>query len=460
MSIRLLALSARRAGVLLLISLLALTGGPAARAREERLSFIRDAETEQLIRSYAVPIFKAAGLDADAVRVFLVNHNEINAFVAGGQNLFLFTGLILATDTPNQLRGVIAHETGHIAGGHLARLDAQMNSLSVPMILSYVLGAAAMVGGAGQAGIAILAGGGHIGQRNMLQFTRTQEAAADQAGVSFLERAHESGRGMLEVFEKLSGQELAARNIDPYVLDHPLSTQRIAALQERVDASPYRDVKDPPVLQARHDIMKAKLYGFLKEPMVTLRKYPLSDKSIAARYARAVAYHRGAQHDAAMREMDSLLTEKPDDPFFWELKGQILFESGRVREAIAPFQKALDLAPEIPLLRVNVAQAMIATEDPGLSKPAIAQLEVALQTERENPFAWRQLAMAYGQGGNEALASLATAEGQLLTGHLSEAKFHAQRASRLLPKDSPDWLRASDILREVNRLAKQNRRLG
>lgn len=462
MSIRLLRAPARRVHATLLLLLFSLFWTYTARAQDdEHLSFVRDAETEQLIRSYAVPIFKAAGLDADAVHVYLVNSDEINAFVAGGQNLFLFTGLILETDTPNQLTGVIAHETGHIAGGHLARSDQEMGHMTVPMIVSLLLGAAAMAAGSPDAGMAVLAGSSQLGERTMIQFTRTQEASADQAGAGFLERAHESGRGMLEMFQKLSGRELVAtHNIDPFLLDHPLSTERISSLEDRVDASPYKDVKDPPALLERHALMKAKLYGFIKDSMVTLRKYPLSDRSMPARYARAIAYHRAAEDDFAMREMDSLLAERPNNPFFWELKGQILFEGGHVREAIAPFQKALDLAPNLALLRINVAQAMIATEDPGLTKPAIGLLDAALQTEREYPFAWQQLAMAYGQEGNEGMASLATAESQLLTGHLSEAKFHARRATRLIPKNSPDALRAADLLDEVNRQAKQQRRFG
>lgn len=446
------------ARLLVALTLFAAMAPGMARA-DDSMSLIRDAETEQLIRSYAMPVWKAAGLDPQAVRVYIINSNEINAFVAGGQNLFLYTGLILKMDTPNQLIGVIAHETGHMAGGHLARRDEWMSKMKWPMIVTMLLGVGAMAGGSAGAGGAVLTGAQQIGQRMAASYTRTQEASADQAAATYLLRTHQSARGLAEVLDKLASEELiATRDIDPYVLDHPLSPERIDALQDRIDSSPYRDAKDPAERQAAHDRMKAKLYGFLQDPMRVLRTYPLSDTGIPAHYARAVAYHRAAQEDAAMREMDALLKAMPNNPYFWELKGQILFESGHVREAVAPYQKAVDLAPNAGLLRVGLGQAMVATEDPALSKAAIAQLNAALVTEEDYPFAWQQLAMAYGEVGNDAMASLASGESAVLTGKLPEAKFHAQRALRMLPAGSPDALRAQDLLDQVKDLAKQKRR--
>jgi predicted Zn-dependent protease len=447
------------ARLLMALTLFASVAPRPAAADDEKISMIRDAETEQLIHSYAEPLWKAAGLDPDAVHFYIIGSNEINAFVAGGQNLFLYTGLILKTDTPNQITGVIAHETGHMAGGHLARREEWMSRMKWPMIVSMLLGIGAAVGGSGGAAGAVLTGSQQIGQRMMAAYSRTQEASADQAGATFLQQAHESGAGLVQVLRKLQNEELlATRDIDPYVIDHPLSEDRIAALEDRVQSSRYYNKKDSPEAQAAYDRMKAKLYGFLQDPARVLVTYPTTNNSIPARYARAVAYHRSAQEGAAMREMDALLTAMPKNPYFWELKGQILFESGHVREAIAPYQKAVDLNPTAGLLRVGLGQAMVATEDPALTKAAIGQLNAALLTEHDYPFAWRQLAMAYAEENNEGMASLASGESAILNGQVPEAKLHARRAMRLLPEGSPDWMQANDILREAENLAKEERR--
>lgn len=439
---------------LLLILLLVLVARPAA-----AVQLIRDAEIEDILRAYADPVLVAAGLNPDEVHLLIVESDELNAFVAEGQNIFVHTGLIMKTETPNQLTGVLAHEAGHIAGGHLARLPEAFKSATMPVLLSYVLGAAAMLGGAPDAGAAIMMGGGHIAQQQLLQYTRTQESAADQAALQFLDGAHLSGRGLVEVMEMFEDQELlTAERQDSYVRTHPLSRERINALEARVDASAARDAAEPPGLQERHDRMRAKLHGFLRPPPMTFRVYPQSDSSIPARYARAIAYHKAAEREKALQEIDALLAERSADPFFWELKGQILFEHGQIEEAIAPYEKAVALAPDQPLLRIGLASAMLATERPELGTPALAQLQQAQRDREDSAFLWRQLAIAYDRSGQEAMAALATAERLARSGAFPEAISQAERAQQGLPEGTPGWLRAEDLKMVASREWEQMRR--
>lgn len=412
------------------------------------VSLIRDAETEHIIREFSEPVFAAAGLTPSAVRTYLVNAPSINAFVTGGQNIFMHTGTLLQADTPNEVIGVIAHETGHITGGHLSRTQEAVATATAPAILGYLLGVGAIFAGAGDAGLALITGGQTLAERTFLSYSRTQEASADQAALTFLERTGQSGRGLVTFFDKLADQEaLSSRAQDPYVRTHPLSRERIAALQARVEASPFRDAKDPPEWQQKLDLVKAKLHGFIDRPQVTLRRYPDTDQSLPARYARAIAYYRIPDTDRAVAAIDALLAEHPDNPYFHELKGQVLFESGRAREAAEAYRAALALLPGQPLLEVGLAQALLATEDPAAVTRARALLVSATQRERDYPTAYRLLAEAYAREGNEPMAALATAERYAAAGRIPEAKQWAARAMRNLPEGSPAWQRADDISR-------------
>ncbi len=340
--------------------------GPAPiQAGRSKLSLIRDAEIEHTIRLYAAPVLQAAGLDSNAVRVHLVNDRQLNAFVAGGQRIFLFTGLLLAVETPNQLIGVIAHETGHIAGGHLARSQDALRNASTAAIISFILGAAAVAAGGGRVGAAVMQGGASLAQRALLKYSRTQESAADQAAMSFLDQTGQSGRGLVEFLDILGDQEaLFASRQDPYARSHPVTRERISALRARIERSPFYERTDPAGHVRRLERMQAKLYGFLKSKTQTLRKYPIEDRSVAGRYARAVAYFRVAEVAAALDELQSLIDEAPVDPFFHELRGQILFESGRIAEAIGPNRTAVRLLPNAPLLRLALGQVLVASEQP------------------------------------------------------------------------------------------------
>jgi predicted Zn-dependent protease len=420
---------------------------PLEEASAAPTSFIRDTELENTIRGYATPIFVAAGLDPSVVRIYLINDKQINAFVAGGQNLFINTGLLMQSEDAGQVIGVIAHEAGHIAGGHLVRVHDALARGTAESILAMVLGAAAMVAGAPEVGAAVMSGGQNVAVRNFLQYTRTQEGSADAAAMRYLDATHQSARGLLDFFQLLSGQEmLVSTGQDPYLRTHPLTQDRIEAMSAFVAQSPNSNVPVKPEFQQQHRRMLAKLHAFLDDPVTTRRLYPESDQSLEARYAEAIVQHRTAHLDKALVVVDSLILEHPADPYFQELKGQILFESGRPKEALRPYQKAVDLLPDAPLLRVELARVQMATNDRQLLEPAIENLRASLRQERNRPFVWRQLAIALGRNGQMGESSLALAEEAMLLDKMAEARFHAGKAVQELPSGTPGWLQAQDIL--------------
>lgn len=441
--------------LLLPLLLCLLPGASAARS----VQLIRDAEIEATIRTYATPLFEAAGLDPRAVEVLIVDDTTLNAFVAGGQKIFVNTGLLLAAETPNQLIGVLAHETGHIAGGHLARTHEALKNASAQSILALILGGAAAAAGAGDAAAAIITGGASLSQRTFLQYTRAQEGVADQAAVRYLEITGQSPVGLMEFIETLGDQELlVASSQDPYVRTHPLSQERVESLRAQVATSRYRDAKDPPDFIILHERMRAKLFGYLNGLVQTLRKYPESDVSLPARYARAIAYHRAHKTQTALEVLAGLLAEAPDDPYFHELKGQILLESQQVEAAIPAYARAVELQPDDGQLRLGLGQAQASSASAEYVKEAVENLKAAAAIEPRNPTAWRWLATAYARDEQLAMAALATAERYALTGEYRDALLQANRALKGLPRGSPSYLRAEDLERLAKqRLEKQDR---
>jgi len=418
----------------------------AAQQARPSLQLIRDAEIETYIRDMAKPIFEAAGLEDSAVRIILIQDPTLNAFVAGGQNLFLYTGTLLAVTTPEQLMGVIAHETGHIAGGHLVRSTEALRNATIQQIIATVLGAVAILGGGGQAGAAVMMGGAQIAQRSFLQYSRTQESAADQAAVSFLDKLHITSRGLGEFLQLIERDQLRLRsNQNPYVYTHPLTPERVAALETRTNQSPYLDSAAAPKYVEMLARIQGKLRGYIDNPEITLRRTSSKSTAVADRYARVVALYRKPDMPAFVAEIDALLASYPNDPYLLELKGQGLLENGKVAESIEPYTLAVKYAPGEPLIRVGLASAMIATEDPNLAAQAIQALEIATRDDPDNSMAWYQLAIAYGRRGDIGLAALASAERFLLTGKLDDAFQQAQRAEQLLPAGSPGALRAADV---------------
>lgn len=431
---------------LLVTVLIALWSAPAD-AQQAKRQFIRDAEVENTIRDFCTPIFQAAGLDPQAVRILLLNDSTLNAYVAGGQNIFIHTGLIMRSENPGQLIGVIAHESGHIVGGHLIRLNDAVATASTEAILAMLLGAAAgAVSGNGQAGAGVMMGGQEMAMRNLLAFSRSQEQQADQMAMRFLDNTHWSARGLLEFFNILGDQELlVSSRQDPYVRTHPLTRDRVAFVREHVEKSPYSDRPWPADWVERHRRIKVKLQAFLDPPSKTLMRFKEDDPSLEARYARSIAYYRKPDLDSALRLIDGLLAERPQDPYFWELKGQMLFENGHARDAVEPYRKAVEYLPVSALLRIGLGQAEIESDDPALLSDAAANLTIAVRLEPEDAFGWQQLAIAFGRDGNEGMASYALAEYFLLAGKLPEANYHANKAEQALGHKGPIWLRLQDI---------------
>lgn len=411
-------------------------------------SILRDAETEVFFRDLTKPLAEAGGLDPRAVQVLLVGDPTLNAFVTGGQNIYFHSGLIVAADNVNQVQGVLAHELGHITGGHNVRFSEGAKAATGISLVSLLLGAAAIAAGAGDAGMGIMSLGQQAALGKFLAYNRTQESAADLAGAVFLEKAGYSGQGSIDFFKKLQNQEYryAIPQKDSYARTHPLSGERIAVLEEVYQKSPAWRRPPDPELERRFQRIKAKLVGFVSEPTRTLQLYPETDNSEPARYARAYAWHKSAYPDRANAEVDALLKNAPNDPYFLELKGQILLESGKVREAIPPLRQAVKLAPDQPLIAALLGHALISTEDKADAEEAKTILKTAVARDNSNPFAWYQLGIAYERDGDEPRAALATAERYNLMGAPHMALPNARRALAGLKSGTPDWLRAQDIV--------------
>lgn len=391
--------------------------------------------------------------------MFLVNDKSLNAFVAGGMKLFIHTGLLQKSKNPEQVIGVIAHETGHIAGGHLSRLKQKMQGASAESILGYILGGAAVLAGQGGAGAAIIMGGQDAAMRSFLQYSRTEEGSADQAAVKYLDDTQTSSEGLLQFFEILKSQEnTLSSEQNPYVRSHPLTSERISFLRQYVKKSKFSQKKSSSHYIELHARMKAKLDGYLLPPLHTLRLYPVGDKSLSARYARAMAYHKDNQFIKANEEIDSLLNERPNDPYFNELKGQIYFENGKLKQALPFYEKSIKLLPGSPLLLVALGRTYLELDDPKYLKNAVSVLEEAIFIDKGSSFIWRQLGIAYGRMGDMAQSSLALAEEAYIQRRYKEAIYLAGRAENGLKVGAPDWIQAQDLRLTSERLLKKQQK--
>jgi len=432
------------------------TAGLPARAQVQSrgIPIVRDAEIEQLLRDYSKPILRAAGLARQNVQVVIINDRSFNAFVADGHRIFINAGALMESETPNQVIGVFAHEAGHIAGGHLSRMRDQLAKAQTQAIVALLLGVGAAVAGA-RAG----SGGANVGaaalslpqeliRRSVLSYQRAQEEQADRAAVKFLTATHQSAKGMYDTFKRFADQSLfISRGVDPFVQSHPMPRERLASLEETAQKSPLWNKKDPAALQQRHDLMRAKLIGFIERPETVARHYPLSNTSLAARYARAISAYRHAGIRTAMGQIDDLIKAQPNNPYFYELKGQALLESGQPDQAIAPLRQAVRRAPHAILIQAYLAQAMVATNNPKLLHEAVPILRRVVVREPELSEAFTHLAMAYGRTGNLPEADLASAQAAALNGDIQAARLLASRAKKRFPIGSPGWVKADDIFR-------------
>jgi predicted Zn-dependent protease len=428
--------------------------GPAAvpvHAQGNKLPIIRDTEIENLLKDYARPVLRAAGLAKQNVRVVILNDRAFNAFVMDGRHIFINAGALFDAKTPNEVIGVLAHETGHLAGGHLSRMREELARAQTASIAALLLGVGAAVAGAKSGAGGDIAGAAIMGpqsaiQHSLLAYVRTQEDQADHAGVKFLNATHQSPRGMVELFKRLANESLyQSRFVDPYLQTHPMPADRVATLEQIAKASPYWNEKDPPELQLRHDMMRAKLSGFLERPETVARRFPATDHSLPARYARAISAYRHSDLRNAIAQIDGLIQSEPNNPYFHELKGQALLEGGRPAEAVAPLRRAAQLSHNAPLIDTLLAQAMVATNSTTLASEAVPLLKSALQRDDDISDAYGQLAMAYGRKGDLAEADLASAQAAAARGDIMTARQLAARAKTRLPVGSPAWVRADDI---------------
>ena len=439
---------------------IALLPVPATQAQEGRgPPVLRDTETEQLLREYTRPILRAAGLEKQNIQMVIVNDANFNAFVADGRRIFVNYGAILQSETPNQLIGVLAHETGHLAGGHLSKLREQLANAQTQMIIAMLLGAGALVAGASRgsnssgnnglanAGAAAIAGPQEMIRRSLLSYQRQQEENADRAGVKFLTATQQSPKGMYETFKRFTSESLfAARGADPYLQSHPMPAERVAALQEFASTSPYWDKKDDPALQLRHDMVRAKVSAFMERPELVYRRYPLTNDSMPARYARAISTYLHGDLRSALTQIDALIAVQPNNPYFYEVRGQALLESGKPADAIAPLRKAVALSSNAPLIEMLLGQALVGTDNKAYTDDAIRILRAAVAREPEAPLGFMQLAMAYGRKGDYAEADLASAQAAYLRGDNKTARELATRAKTRFAVGTPGWVKADDIV--------------
>jgi len=450
-----------RAPRALAILLAAVLASPARAQEEPHVSIIRDAEIEQLLRDYTTPVFSAAGIHSGAAKIIIVGDRSFNAFVANGQKIFVNTGALMDAKTPNEIIGVLAHESGHIAGGHLVRSREQLATASIMSIAGMLASAGAIyaahgaftksqgnvgMDAAGAAGI--LLGPQEAVKRSLLTYQRGQEESADRAAVKFLTASHQSAKGMLTVFERFANDSLfQSERVDPYLISHPLPNERISNLQAAAKESPYFETADSPALQARHDLMRAKLVGFIGDAGEIARRYPVSDQSAAAQYARAISANRFGHLDEALRAAEALIAAQPKNPYFQELKGQFLLEAGRATQAIPLLRKAVALAPATAVpIKVLLGHALVASENPASVDEAIRVLLNASERDEDSAEAYEFLSMAYYRKGDEPKAMLAAAEGLFIAGKYVEARTQASRAKEKFKENSPGWLKADDIL--------------
>src|ERR1700710_2900353 len=440
------------------ITAVALAVAPVSALAQENRGppLLRDTEIEQLLRDYTRPILRTAGLEKQNIQVVIINEASFNAFVADGRRIFVNYGALMKSDTPNQIIGVLAHETGHLAGGHLAKMREQLAQAQTQMIIAMLLGAGAIVAGArsgnsnsglSNVGAAAISAPQEVIQRTLLSYVRQQEENADRAGVKFLTATGQSAKGMYETFKRFTNDSLfSAQGSDPYVQSHPMPAERVAALEELARSSPYWDKKDDAALQLRHDMVRAKISAFMERQDTVYRRYPLSSDSLPARYARAIATYRHGDLRSAVAQIDALIQQQPANPYFYELRGQALLEGGKPAEAIAPLRKAVQLSNNAPLIEMLLGQALVASDNKAYTEEAIAILRAAVTRETEAPLGYSQLAMAYGRKGHYAKADLASAQAAFLRGDNKTARDLASRAKTRFAIGTPGWVKADDIV--------------
>lgn len=433
---------------------IAATSLPAPASAQGRVAVVRDAEIETLLKEYATPILKAAGLSRRAIDVIIVNADSFNAFV-DGRRIFVNTGALLQSELPNEIIGVIAHEAGHLAGNHQQRLREQMATARTLAIVGTLLGAGAIAAGSiagsregAQAGSAIASAAPGLAMRGLLSYRRSEEMNADQAAAKYLNATGQSMKGMLTTFGRFSqGLALSGVRVDPYLQSHPLPRERVSLLQELARQSRFFETVDSASLTERHQLMRAKIAAYSGGPGAVQRIFNRDRTSLPVRYGDAIATDLGGNSAGALKKMDALIKERPKNAYFHEFRGEILLKLGKADDAAKAFSTALKLdRTKSPLIRARLGFALMATGNTANANRAIEELRAAVQADPDNLNAYRHLSNAYGLKGDIANAELILAEGNFRAGNTREAKVFAARASQKFPKGSPGALRANDIL--------------
>ena len=432
----------------------AMTVASTLTAFAQNVPVVRDAEIEALVRDYARPIFKAAGLSNAGIQIVLVNDPSFNAFVAG-RRLFINTGALMQAETPNEIIGVIAHECGHIAGGHQQRLRDQLERSKTMAIVAGLLGAGVMVAGATSnnkglagAGMGIATGGSEVAQRTLLTYQRGEEMTADRSAVNYLNATGQSGKGMLATFERFQNAlSLSGAQVDPYRISHPMPQDRISNLQTLIEKSPYYSKTDPEALQQRHDMMRVKIAAYMQGQAAASRLIRKNPDSLAARYGQALSAYLFGNPRSALSRTDALIKAQPKNPYFQELRGDILMKVNKPKDAAVAYGKAVSLDPaKSGLLMVSEGQALMAVGTPASLTQAVGDIKKGLERDSENVAGYRYLAQAYGELGDIPNADLATAEGHYYAGSYQDAKIFAARAQQKFKRGEPGWLQAQDII--------------
>ncbi|MBK5924471.1 peptidase M48 [Rhodovulum sulfidophilum] len=435
-------------GLIGLALALILSFAPAASRAQ---SLIRDAEIEYALKRLTQPLAVAAGLSPERVRVMVLRDSSLNAFVLDSQTVMVHSGLLLRLESAAELQAVISHELAHIANGHITRRLSNMRSAGSAAAMGMLMSLAVAAAGHADAGAGIAMGSSSTAQRLFFAHTRAEEASADQAGARYMARAGISPQAMVKVLEIFRGQEaLSQSRQDPYIRTHPLNADRLRNARGYASAYSGAGQSDP---EADYWFARArgKLGAFLQNPRYTLRRAE-KDKTAVGMMRRAVAWHRTPDARRAMAEIARLEAARGSDPFVQELKGQILLESRQFGPAVQAYARAVQMAPKEPLILAGYGRALLALDRPAENRKALAALEKARARDPRDPRMLRDLAVAYARTGNNGMASVATAERYAVAGRMKTAAVHARRAEGLLPRGSPGWLRADDILAAAEKL--------
>ncbi len=439
-------------GVFAILSYLLSTQVTMAQGR--KIAIVRDAEIESLLKDYATPIFRAAGLQSKGIEIVLVNDNNFNAFVSG-RRVFINTGAIMQATTPNEIIGVIAHEAGHLAGNHQERLRAQLDASKTLAIVGMLLGAGALVAGstsnangASSAGGAIIASAPSIATRTILNYKRGEEINADTAALKYLNKTKQSANGMLVTFNRFAQQlALAGVRPNPYKLSHPLPRERISLLEKGAKQSQYFNKKDPKALQARHNMVRAKIAAFVGGLPAIQRLFKSAPNSTPALYGRAIALDNAGRSRDALNILDQLIKKQPKNAYLYELRGEVQLKLRQADQAVKSFSTARKLdKSKSGLIKARLGFAYVATGNRANAKKAVSALRAGLQTNPNNFNAYRTLSNAYALAGDIGEAELAMAEGHFRAGNSRDAKIFAGRAAQKLVPGKPSWQRAKDIL--------------